>query len=146
MSLWHVPVVLNWSLSPWIWVESTWGTLDLVEGTQKWSMTPRNEFLHELDRDWDFSNIQEKLNCDFSASLGHISFTFAVNNPYSSHCKFLHQIFTQLIWKQSHDILRDLGVIDHCGVHLTWSNPPRVDSTCTRGDTNQFSTSASQKF
>ncbi len=36
-------------------------------------------------------------------------------------------------------MLRDLGVIDHCQVYLTWSNPPQVDSTRSRGDNDQFS-------
>ena len=39
----------------------------------------------------------------------------------------------------SHDKLRDLGNIDHRRVRFTGSNAPRVRSTRTRVDNNQFS-------
>ena len=44
-------ITLNWSLSPQVRVESTWGVKDWVKATREWSMTPRHHISRELGKD-----------------------------------------------------------------------------------------------
>ena len=119
-------------------------------------MLPGHQFSHEVG--WDSAMVKHSRNihCNNSTSAEPILFKLATNNLY--HLMHLSCWFQVPMWyifwaivifslpsmaaildcRWSH-MLWDLGVIYHCRVPLTRSKVPRVDSTRTRGDNDQFS-------
>ena len=144
--------MLNWSLSTWVRVECTRGALDPVKGTRHWSMTPRFCSMSCDHHTTKWLSIWFALICTWTSS--QTSFKLTGNFLYGLMHRFIGQILTTLQQLQSLSVLLAsvkslsnscekscLGVIDHCQVLLTRSNAPRVRSTCTRVDNDQFSDS-----